>query len=453
MRTNFNVPAMEAEVLDTDMPPSDVQVIGLESISMEEAELLIHEATTNSNDAESQLSEVERILEVSDALEDLAVIAGSIEKATPAEAALIENTGNMAVAGSDVDPEKVIPAMESFIGGRIAIEDIRTTARTIWENIQKFLKQVWDAIESFFTNILSTIPRMRKALDELEKRVTAVSGVKPLTDKIKLTSSLTNLHVGGKPLKNEHDMLQAYAALRIAVKWVYGQYVETVTKRGRIIATAIGSIDPAETSLAVSKLRTELLATKPAPVPGGSGVDNKRFPGFATTFGSDLPGNVSIACKYYNDNKDNVTSLAALDRYRNSRCELAAVADSVEKTATEIELTPFSTAAMGTLINDMRELLDTLSSYKFGAKSKEVASVRKLINEASDKAQRVVGSLANGDEGHQSSVINYRALMNFNASYARWAQTPSMPMMSHSLNVTKTLMVVIQKSLHAYSAT
>lgn len=457
MRTLFSNPALNlslegdtVDMLEASTVPSDEQIIALENISTEEAEVFVDQATTASVQADSLLSEAERILEVSDALEELSIIASTITKATPQEAALIETMGNMAVAGSDVDPVRIIPAMEAYIGGKISIESIRETARVIWENIQKFLKQVWDAIEGFYTNILSTLPRMRKALDELERRARAVHGTHPGKEKLKFSNGVGNFYVNGKPMTSEHDLLSGYNDLRIAAKWTYGTYMDSVSKRGHVIAAVIAKIDPANIEQTTDTLRFDLQQARSAPVPGGSGKDSTRFPGFTATAGTALPGNVSIVCKYYDDNKDTVTALGALDRFRNSRCELLPTTDSHVELVNLVEITPLTNSAMGTMINDMRELLDTLSSYKYGPKSKAIAASKKLIVDASAKAERAVGALDKNDEGYQATSINYRALLNFNAAYARWAQTPAMPMMRHAINVTKTMMIVIQKSLASY---
>lgn len=457
MRTLFNnpdVPALEGDTVDmleASSPPTDVQIMTLEVISMEEADLLNQEASVSSDKADSMLSEAERILEVSDALEDLALVAGNITKATPTETALIETIGNMAAAGSDVDPQLLVPAMEESIGDKINVASIRETARVIWENIQKFLKQVWESIENFFTNLLATLPRMKRALDELERRVEiATRAGTPKNDKIKLSHSLVNLYVDGKPVSTEHELSAGYETLGKTVKWAYSSYVDSVVSRGETIARAVSNINPANPGKAVEELRTNLKKARPDAVPGGHGVDTERFPGFATTIGSPLLGNVSIACKYYDDNKNDTTSLAALDRYRNSRCELIPTNEKAGSPVSEMEFTVLSTATMGTLINDMREMLDTLSNYKYGAKAKEIMATKKVIMAASEKAQRVVSDLEKGNEGHQATVVNYRALLNFNAAYARWAQTPAMPLMRHTITITKMMMTMVQKSLSQY---
>ena len=183
-------------------------------LSLEEEQVLMDEAATDAAEVDKDLGESERVIEVSDALEDLAVIADGIEEATPAEAALIETAGDMAVAGTDVQPEEVVPAMESYIGRRIATEGIRETARAIWESIQRWVKSIWEKIEKFFYKLFGVIPGMRKRIAALEKRVDEAVGKKVEEKKVTISSGVASLCIDYKPVKNEGEFLKGVTSLQ-----------------------------------------------------------------------------------------------------------------------------------------------------------------------------------------------------------------------------------------------
>lgn len=424
--------------------------VALESISMEEEQVMIDEAAGAAVEADQELAEAERIIEVSDALEDLAIIADGIEEASPAETQLVEIAGDMAVAGTDVSPEEIVPAMESFRGGKIATEGIRETAKNIWESIQRYLKQVWEKIEKFFYNILGTVPRLRKSLEALEQKVEDTVG-KKAEGNVTISAGISNISIAYSPAKNEGDLSNCIGALTDAAKWTYGSHVDSVTKRGESIAKIIGEFDPAKSAEAVTAMRDALKAHKADKVPGSGSADNGRFPGFGTFVGAPLPGNKSIAYKWFADNGDDTSDLGSLDRYRNSRVELIDTSDKAPTGAkNEVEITPVTTNGAKKLIKEMQALLTVLEDYKRGPKSKAITKTQKSIEDASSKANKAMGTAKSDDEGSKAAVAPFRALLNFNAAYARWAQSPAVPLMSHSITTIKTVMVVIQKSMAAH---
>lgn len=470
MRTNFSTVALE------EIPPSDgkgwgsndtppvetVPATAEESISLEEEHILLNEANMHHSSAEQHLSEIGRIMELSEALEDLAVIADGIGEATPTEIALIENAGNMAVAGSDVDPSRVVPALESYVGGRIAMEGIRETAATIWANIQRFLKQVWGHIEEFFKKMLFTVPRMQKAVQILKAKITAIKKENRAHTGgtvFEVVMGTNLLCVNGKPLKTEKEMINAYGQLLITSKWVFNDYAESVVERGRIVVDAIEKFNVLSPQVSIDTLRTELKAWKPSSVPGAGGTDVKRYPGFATTMGTALMGNQSLACKYYNDNKADVSPLAALERQRHSQCELVPTQETVpQKPSERLEFATMSLAGMETLLDEVSTMLDVLSKYKFGTTAKNIEDVKNKIVAASEKAKKTIEFYekpqeAGGDRNQfddMKAMQDYRAVVNFNVAYTRWAQSPSMSMMRHSITVSKAMMSFVQKSLVEY---
>lgn len=425
--------------------------VAMESISLEEEQVMLDEANTAAVEADQELAEAERIIEVSNALEDLAVIADEIQEATPAETALVEIAGDMAVAGTDVSPEEIVPAMEGYVGRKIATEGIRETAASIWQSIQNYLKQVWEKIETFFYRILGTIPRLRRNLAALEAKVDETVG-KTVEGNVKLHTGIAHISVAHEPAKNEADLSKGLSDLTAAAKYTFGPYVDAVTKSGEAIAKIIGGFEAAKAGETVSAARATLKTMRPANPPGASGGDKGRFPGFVAAVGTPLFGNISLAAKHFVDNSDDKSDLGALDRYRNSRTELIPTSDKVPTGATkaEIELTPLSTSGAKKLIKDIESLLDVMEDYKRGPKGKALDKTAKSIEDASSKAAKALAT-ANA-EGEAARVLGaqFRALANFNTSYARWAQTPAVPMMSHCLTTIKTLMVVIQKSMAAY---
>lgn len=438
----FFTPALEGHALD----------LAQGNLSLEEEQVMLDEAAADQAEATQDLAEAERIIEVSDALEDLAVVADSVEEATPAEAALVEIAGDMAVAGTDVAPEEVVPAMEGYVGRRIATEGIRETAAAIWKSIQDFLKKIWEKIKNFFYKLFGTIPALRRRLKALSKRAEEASG-KSLGDtkKVKLTSGLSSLSIAGKVPKNSSELNKGIKSLGDAVGYVFGTMMGKVAEKGEKIATIISDFDPAKAEASVVEMNKALEGASGS-IPGASGSNTTRFPGFSTQIGESLFGDVSLAYKGYIDGKDAGTPLGALDRIRRGGTDLISTSEKTPNLPSEVEFAPLSPAEVDAIVSDLEKILDKMEDYQRGAKSKAVEKAKSDIEKASAKATKAFDSLDKSeDAGEKAAVPYYRGLLNMNAAYARWAQSPAMPLSSRALTSIKAVMTVCEKSLALYT--
>jgi putative nucleotidyltransferase with HDIG domain len=203
----------EAEFWDES---EDFNGVDIES-AMEEAEVMEEAARVLAAEITADNAEAERAADLSDSLEDLAVVASSIDEATPAETQLIQLAGDMATAGDEeVTSEDIVPATESFVGQRIAVEGFVEKAKQIWEAIKKYLKDLWVKVEKFFYNIYGAIPRVRKQVKALRERLTdAQDAGKSLDEdgkKFELSSGLESLKVNEKVATSIGEVMEAFAA-------------------------------------------------------------------------------------------------------------------------------------------------------------------------------------------------------------------------------------------------
>lgn len=432
-----NAVALEQEAL------ANVPVLSLEEEAIETAE-----QTQEAGEIANELNEADRALDISDALEDLALIADGIETATPAEAALVESVGQMAVAGSDVSPEEVVPAMESFVGTKIATEGIRETAHALWQRVQEFVKKIWERIEAFVYRIFGTIPRLRRSIGELEDKIGDIGG-KQADGKIKISSGLVALSSDNSPITNDADVRKGLGDLITAAKFVYGDSVDYTVARGKIVEAALKDFDATKAGEAVTEMRVKLKDQRALSVPGAGSADKARFPSYETRLGTGLLGNKSLAVKIFAENGDS-TDLGALERYRHSGIELVASSEkAMEVRSAEIE--PLSVSGMKDSLKLVTTLLDTLEDYRRGAKGKALDAQAKAIRSASDAAAKKAGA-AKVENPSDERILSTQltAMLNMNKGYTNWAYNPAVPFMGHALMVARSVMVLVQKSAAAY---
>lgn len=436
-------------------------------LSMEEVAILTDDARREAEEANYELTEAERIIEVSDALEDLALIADGIEEATPAEVALIENAGSLIVAGTDVSPEEVIPSLsggineetgiatESFIGKKISTEGIREIANTLWDNIKKFLKGIWEKIESFLYKIIATIPRQRKEIQKLKEKIYDVekSGAVQSKEKLTLTSGVNALCINDSPAASEAALKNGLNEIITVNKFVFGKYVDSVVKIGEVISEEIKQFKPkygAANSGPVCAEQLNKALNRLSIADDGIFVrtDTRIVPGFKTKLSKPLLGNKSLVAKIYEGGDGHTEVLASLDRHRNTRVVVMRT-PGTSMAHSKMEISPIAASGMINLLDDCLSILKSLEDYKTGPKVKMLLAEKRRIETASETATSEMKSVEAGN-GKASDMPYYRSLLNYNTAYARWSKDPMVDVINHSIASVKAISFVVSKSLAAY---
>lgn len=427
--------------------------LGDENISMEEEALMLDESDQAAAETAQDLSEAERVVEVSDALEDLAVVAGSKEELSPQEAALFEKAGDMAVAGTDLDPEEIVPAMESFknadgkILGSIVMESFREKAKSLWEAILRILKDIWNKIEAFFYKIFGTIPRRRKQLSALKTKAEAAAGLQRKEAKFSIAPN-RYLCSGTATVKTAEGYIKALGEFTKTADWVYGPYVDALSKKGDKIASALEDFDVDSPASSTDKLRAEMPATPHAP--GAVSAKNGRWEKFSVMKGHDLLGGVSLFSLSL-EGKTGENTLAVLERERQAQVHLADSSDKAKSDHSSFDFPVLTPSQSEGLIKDLEELLEAMEKYQRGKAKGEIEKTRKKIEAASKKAEGASAKAKESEEEKERAAVpHYRALINFNIAYARWIESPIIGFTKVGFGVINQTINLIERSLAQY---
>lgn len=436
-----------------DTPP-----LGDENISMEEEAIMLDESSQCAAEANQDLNEAERIVQVSDALEDLAVVAGSKEDLTDHEAQLMESAGDMAVAGTDVSPEEIVPAMEAFrdaatgkISGKLAMENFREKADRLWQNIKKILKEIWEKITAFFYKIFGTIPRRRKALKALEAKVESTNSM--TRDQAKFTVG------GSRFMFTSNTAVKTAGAYESALKefvatadWVYGSYVTYLKSTAEDVAKALNDFDTAEPQKATEALAKTLttggLSAKPPGYKAGGSA--QRWTNYNVSKGHDLLGGVSLF-HLIAKGSEGTGALATLDHARQATFTLDRSNDKDSGKNESIEFQTFSQAESIAAIKQLDKLLDTMEGYQRGKSKAAIADGKKKIEDASAKADKASESKrGSSDAADTAAMPHFRALVNFNVAFARWVESPTIQFTKLAFGVINQTEVLISRSCAQY---
>lgn len=411
-------------------------------LSLEEEMIIVDEAAQDEAQVERDLSESERVIEVSDALEDVAVVADGIEAATPGEVALIDTASQMAVAGTDIEPEEVVPAMESYMGKRISTESIRETARTIWENIQAFLTKVWNQIVAYF-RVGAVVPMVEKRITSLEKKIKELGKLKEGAGKIKLKSSF--LAVEGKVVKDVAELKAGLNMVYAHAEYVFGENADRVAASGEALAAVIGKFTPENHAETMKELISTFEGFKIS-APAGS---KKTTDGdYEVETSPALLGGGHIVVRTYKP-KDTSSPLGALERFRKSGVTLEA---GSEPAPAETEFTALTVADMETALGVAKEILKKLKEFHTGARLNKLKKAGDALKAASKKASGEIGKIKQDDKGQSAVVNDYRAALNLNVAFTRWVQSPALPYYGKCLSAVKAIAHVVASSAGQYES-
>jgi hypothetical protein len=433
--------------LNTGLESFHGESLGNENISMEEEAILIEDAGSDAEGADKELSEAERIIEVSDALEDMAVAVSGEEPLTEREAMIVETAGQMAVAGTDIEPEEIVPSMEGFVGRQISTEGFREKARQIWEAILRFLKQIWEKIEGFFYKIFGTIPRMRKTIKALEEKVENANR-KTIKEKKFNVSSVKYLTHGATQVKDASGLNESLGKLQGTADYLYGGYLKDLKDIGGDIIKALEEFDPTKPAEAADALAPKLQKFN-LRIPGASGAGGSRWPRYNVKAGHDLLGGVSLFARSPKDSTKAGT-LGSLEIARAAGVELAPSQEKAKALPATIEFATMSTTDAIRTLQHCEKLLDAMEEFQRGKGHREVKDERAKLEAASKKAESAASKLDKNEASEAAAASYYRALLNFNVSYARWIQQPLLPFTKNALQVVRTAMVVVDRSMGQY---
>lgn len=432
--------AMEAAPVATPPAEPDYPVL-----SLEEEAVVVDEAAQDTQEIAENLAEAERVLEVSDSLEDLAVVADSIEEATPTETALIENAAQMAVAGTEVAPEQIVPAMESFKGGKIATESIRDVARRIWENIQRLVKSIWERIVGYFrVNVI--LGNLSKKIEAFEKKAKEAGDRKKDANKIKIRVGASALAAGHKQAKNGAQIRNNFKTISNAAEYAFKENAEHVAKKGKAIADIIKDFEPENASKNLAALRATLAQQKAPKLPGQSG-GGKKVGDFTVFTGDDLMGGGNLKLKVYESDESD-SPLGALDRMRSANAELDTSAKPAPGGETEIDT--LTIGEVEGLLDDAKAVIKLMTEFHKGAQFTKLKSVGDELRNASSKAMTAVSKMKPTDAGQGQVIAEYRAALNFNTAYTRWVHQPAIPVHGRLLTSIRAILSVCGQSLDQY---
>jgi len=421
-------------------------------LSLEEEHLILDQAHRDMTSCTTGLEEVNKQIELSDALEDLAAVAQNIREASPVDIQLIATAAQAGVAGTDNEPELMLPAMEGFQEGKqIAFESLAEKAKTLWKNILAFIQSMWQKFMAFF--------RIHVVVRELKSKIRQMSVA--LNDETKYrfrapteagrAESLSQLgewfSFQGEPLKSIEETTHALNATAKVAGFIYDTYANEVEQTGTRIEQTLANFKPENADQLLQDLVKQLghlnFGALPMAVPEGN--DN----GYDVATCQSFLGNGMLVGKTFKP-QAGMPAAQALEGIRNSGIVLEkGDADRLTHKGYQNGDAAFfiikDKVAAQAVLKAAESLIGVIENFHSSHVPKLNALAERLKG-ASEKATAAFSGTVAG-EGAADAEREFKAALNLNAMFARWAQVPTLPFYSYIVSACRFCLAWCQMSI------
>ncbi|BDD79852.1 hypothetical protein [Burkholderia phage FLC9] len=411
------------------------------SLSLEEEALVLDQAFRDSSAVASGLDEANRLTEVSDALEDLASLAKNIRQASPSEIALIQTSGQMGVAGTTNEPELLLPAMESFQeGGAIAFESIGQKAKMLMKNLLEFLARIWEKIVAFYRMnvVVKDLRGKIKRMQEMMK--SGRTGVIHQASSVEEFVSWFNFN--GKLLRRTGEMVSAMKQTAETARFIFEDLPKMVQGAGEAVEKSLASFQPETSDQTVQAMVKQLGAIHFESLPHATheGKDGE----YDLYSSAAFIGGGKLQAKIYRPSQG-IHPYAALDLIRNSGVTLEKGEDSPSVYAAQMGSFeyPKGPGAMQVL-GAADSLLAVIENYH----TQHVTALKGVADRLKAAAQKAAAAFdAKTVDESGEEMRDFKAAVNFNTTFARWAQNPAMPFYANIVKTCRFSLMLVQFGL------
>lgn len=447
MKPDPAVTQQSGSVLSVESMTIDQILTGRKVLSVEEEVIALQEADQLAATATQDVAEAARVEDITDAMLNTADSVAEVKELTPEQAGLIDTVSEMAVAGTDDDPDTVIPSAEPLIGKDMTTEsfaeDLKTAALRVWENIRKFADQIWVTIKAFFARLFSAAPRNLHRI----KALTDVIATRKKDKRTTAKAAAFTVKVGTNPIsypdytvRNAQELIKGLDELDKLAKYTYGEYMKSGKAIGDLVANELKKFDPAKaadalSAVAVGGVQRNFTQAPPLPATGYIGCFGLTVARLQKDKTKDLSDPQIVAALRH-------TGVKLTPRTGKA----AWVGNHQFKTMTLEEC--------GQVMKSCESLIKQLMASESSGDTKAYDKAREALAEGGRKAAEAMGKLDQKDEAGKSQRIYamdvMKALANFHTTMGRWATDLPVPVSKRIYQSVRASLMLVENSLALY---
>lgn len=442
------------EGIDTNLSIEEMSIdqilAGRHVPSLEEETIDLQEADTAQAQATADVQEANRVEDVTDVMLNVADTLETTDEITPQQAMLTDTVSEMAVAGSDGDPDDVIPTASDVVEGKVSlesfVEDIRKRAAEIWQRIRQFCLEIWKTIKEFFARIFHAAPRLLHRVKELRDAVNAkkkesASEYKLASDTVMPLAGTNAISYPDYMVHNTKELAKGLGELGSLAKYAFGSYLKDCKSMGDYVADELKKFDPKH---AADHLKNVAL-----------NVQKNNFGNWPGNPQTGYLGCFDVDPVRLDKNKTKDLSYPQITAaLRNSGMKLRVRQGRAGLINTKNEFATMTFAEMEQTLNLVEGLVKQVVAFETSTDSKAIEKTRQDLIEGGNHASAELGKLQGNDEAGRTerayAIDVMKALANFNTTLTRWMTELTMPVTKKIYQTARTSLVLVEKSLAQY---
>lgn len=422
--------------------------------SLEDEVEALQEADGLQEQANQDVAETTRVEDVTDVVLNVADTLEGADEITPQQAMLVDTVSEMAVAGSDGDPDDVMPTASDVVEGNVTleafIEDIRQRAKDIWERIRKFCLEIWNTIKEFFKKIFFAAPRLLNRVKELRALVDAREAktaiFKSEQDKeIRLVVGANAVSYPEYMVHNTKELTKGLSELQGLAKYAFGGYIKECKAMGDKVASELKKFNPKEASSALKAVANDLQKHNFVAWPGNPST------GYLGCF--DV-----VPMRLDKNKTKDLSDAQIVGALRGSGMRLQQRHGRASVVNTQNAFATMSFSEMKQTLKAVEYLVKQVVAFESSADGRSLEKTRQDLIDGGNHASGEIGKLVNvgsNDPTTQSerqyAIDVMKSLMNFNTTLTRWMTELTMPVTKKIYQTARTSLVLVEKSISAYA--
>jgi hypothetical protein len=420
--------------------------------SLEEEVVALQEADELQQTADADVAETTRVEDVTDVMLNVADTLEGAEEITPQQAQLVDTASEMAVAGSDGDPDDVIPSAADVVEGNVSLEsfvdDIRKRAAEIWARIRQFCLEIWNTIKDFFRKIFHAAPRLLARVKELREQVAAkkkmygTGAAAPAVETVTLSVGHGPVSYPEYMVRNAKELGKGLTELSNLAKYAFGNYLKDCKAMGDQVAAELKKYDPKN---AAAALKTVAVGLQKNNFTNWSGNPPTGYLGCFDVIPSKLDKNKT------KDLSD--AQIVAALRSSGMRIEARHGGGGFINTHNQGFAT-MTFAEMEQVLTAVEGLVKQIIAFESSSDGKALEKTRQDLLDGGNHASSEVGKLQGNDDAGKMerayALDVMKSLMNFNTSLTRWMTELTMPVTKKLYQTCRSALVLVDKSLSTF---
>ena len=423
-------------------PPADDVLTIADSMNDGQDTLQFEEYFQDVNDLnqsiEHDVADVDRCMEVTQVLGELVnTVDARVGDATPAEARLIELVGDMAVAGTDANPEDVVPSMEAYADGESAMKKVKENIAKMWAWVKQLIAKILEKMKLFFKaafkSSVALDVRLKKLAEEIDKADTA----KFKGGKIKLSARESAAISIGQATPATLDKLHAQlGGLETYKTYFFSTYHAYLVNRMTSLREAVDKFNLAQPDATLMLLADRLKSVKFPEVPG---LKNSRV---------TIMGQHQIVTEN-DDDRSRKTQAAAVSAGHYLEVSRKTVVEVHRDTeAAEVKASELTVHNLG----EIKALVSRTSKFINGVEAFAQHPLHELEAHQSDLAKALenlskkLQEHATKDQGVKVAEHAFSLISNHVASVASWIDQPLRSFTAYAIREASAIELVAQRA-------